>query len=85
MEKVLWTPRLKLTLLETLEDDSKDLEWAHQMRTDEQATSWRSVFLSKLLCMYCQVVTADIRKFIWCGEDVGGYEEVHVQFLTYGK
>jgi len=41
MEKVLVTSRLKLTLLETLEDGSQDLQWAHQMKTDEQATSWR--------------------------------------------
>lgn len=41
MEKVLWTPRLKLTLLETLEDGSEDLEWAHKINTDKLAKSWR--------------------------------------------
>lgn len=44
MEKILWTPRLKLTLFETLEDGSKDLEWAHEIQTDEKAMSWRLVF-----------------------------------------
>jgi hypothetical protein len=44
MEKILWTPRLKLTLFETLEEGSKDLEWAHAIRTDEKAMTWRLVF-----------------------------------------
>ncbi|TLD27932.1 hypothetical protein E2P81_ATG06278 [Venturia nashicola] len=40
MDKVLWTPRLQLTLLETLDEGSKDLEWAHRLNTDEKAMSW---------------------------------------------
>lgn len=43
MEEIVFTPRLKLTLVKSLEDGSLDLEWAHIVRSDEKATSWRSV------------------------------------------
>jgi hypothetical protein len=41
MEKIILTPRLKLTLLESLEEASQDLEWVRAVRSDEQATQWR--------------------------------------------
>jgi hypothetical protein len=44
METIL-TPRLKLTLIKTIEEGSQDLEWAHIVRTDAQATYWRLAFL----------------------------------------
>jgi hypothetical protein len=47
MEKLIWTSRLKLTLLETLDEGTKDLEWAHQIRCDEKATQWRLDFVEK--------------------------------------
>lgn len=40
MEKILRTPRLKLTLF-----DGKDIAWAHVLRTDEGAMSWRLVLV----------------------------------------
>jgi hypothetical protein len=45
MEKTLRTPRLKLTLFENLEEEGKDMEWAHVLRTDEGAMSWKLVLI----------------------------------------
>lgn len=41
MEKVILTPRLKLTLVELVEDNSEELKWVHAVRKDELATQWR--------------------------------------------
>jgi hypothetical protein len=41
MEETIITPRLELTMLKTLEKGSKDLEWAHLVRSNELASSWR--------------------------------------------
>jgi hypothetical protein len=41
MEKVLLTPRLKLTLLKSLEETSEDVEFVRAVRSDELATGWR--------------------------------------------
>ena len=41
MEKVAVTPRLKLTLLESCDDGSEDLELFHAVRRDEEATKWK--------------------------------------------
>jgi hypothetical protein len=41
MEKAIFTPRLKLTLVEKAERGSQELEWIHQIRSDEKATWWR--------------------------------------------
>jgi len=49
MEKIFWTPRLKLTVLETDKDGSDDLKWMHELRSDEQATSWSIHGKSKTL------------------------------------
>ncbi|QDS76072.1 hypothetical protein FKW77_005903 [Venturia effusa] len=40
MEEILRTPRLQLTLLETLDDESRDLKWAYRLDRDETAMSW---------------------------------------------
>lgn len=41
MEKTLFTPKLKLTLITTAEKGSQELEWLHEVRSDEKATWWR--------------------------------------------
>lgn len=41
MEPIILTPRLKLTLITTAERGSQDLNWYHELRTDEKATFWR--------------------------------------------
>jgi len=41
MEEVLTTARLRLTLMNTVEEGSQDLEWAHVVRSDPGATVWR--------------------------------------------
>jgi hypothetical protein len=41
MEQILFTPRLKLTLITTAERGSQELEWLHEIRSDTQATWWR--------------------------------------------
>ncbi|RAR07370.1 gnat family acetyltransferase [Stemphylium lycopersici] len=38
MDKTLFTPKLKLTLIETAEKGSQELEWLHEIRSDEKAT-----------------------------------------------
>ncbi|KAF2012456.1 hypothetical protein BU24DRAFT_252541 [Aaosphaeria arxii CBS 175.79] len=40
MDPVLVTPRLKLTLLSTLEPGSPELALAHELRSDPQSTFW---------------------------------------------
>lgn len=41
MELTLFTSRLKLTLIQTAERGSPELEWMHEIRSDEQANFWR--------------------------------------------
>jgi hypothetical protein len=41
MEPIISTPRLKLTLITTAERESPELEWLHEIRSDEKATWWR--------------------------------------------
>jgi hypothetical protein len=45
MEETILTPNLKLTLIKTVENGSLDLDWAHVVRSDAGATSWRLVFV----------------------------------------
>ncbi|EUC46165.1 hypothetical protein COCMIDRAFT_4673 [Bipolaris oryzae ATCC 44560] len=40
MEQTLFTPQLKLTLITTAERGSQELEWLHELRSDEKATWW---------------------------------------------
>jgi hypothetical protein len=39
--KMIWTERLKLTLLETLEEGTADLAAVHKIRSNPEAVSWR--------------------------------------------
>ncbi|KIW02272.1 uncharacterized protein PV09_06422 [Verruconis gallopava] len=47
MEKVILTPRLKLTLLESHEDGSDDVRLVHAVRSNELATQWSVLGASK--------------------------------------
>ncbi|KAF2852050.1 GNAT family acetyltransferas-like protein [Plenodomus tracheiphilus IPT5] len=49
MESVIFTPRLKLTLVTTAERGSKELEWLHELRSDEKVTWWSLSGRSKSL------------------------------------
>ncbi|MCJ1437604.1 hypothetical protein MMC27_006991 [Xylographa pallens] len=40
MEPVIFTPRLKLTLVTKAERGSPELEWIHELRSDEKASWW---------------------------------------------
>ncbi|ORX98070.1 hypothetical protein BCR34DRAFT_523944 [Clohesyomyces aquaticus] len=42
MESTIYTPRLKLTLVTTVERGSQELEWMHELCSNKEAT-WRSV------------------------------------------
>jgi hypothetical protein len=41
MQKVILTARLKLTLIENLDDGSADLAALYHVRSSPEATSWR--------------------------------------------
>lgn len=41
MEATIMTPRLKLTIMERAERGSQELEWLHEMKSDEQCQKWR--------------------------------------------
>lgn len=45
MDQTLFTPRLKLSLITTAERGSQELEWLHELRSDEKATWWRLVLI----------------------------------------
>ncbi|KAF2715096.1 hypothetical protein K504DRAFT_486850 [Pleomassaria siparia CBS 279.74] len=47
MEPVLFTPRLKFTLITKAPIGSKEFEWMHELRTDEKVTWWSIVGVSK--------------------------------------
>ncbi|KAH9859425.1 hypothetical protein IAQ61_011206 [Plenodomus lingam] len=40
MEEIIHTPRLKLTLVKSAERGSRELEWLHEIRSNEQTTWW---------------------------------------------
>ncbi|KAF2630888.1 hypothetical protein BU25DRAFT_408156 [Macroventuria anomochaeta] len=40
MDPVLFTPRLKLTLITHAERDSDELTWLHELRSNKQTTAW---------------------------------------------
>ncbi|KAL8672885.1 MAG: hypothetical protein Q9168_002669 [Polycauliona sp. 1 TL-2023] len=40
MDPVIFTPRLKLTLITSAPRGSRELEWLHEIRSDEKATWW---------------------------------------------
>ncbi|KAK7900515.1 hypothetical protein LTR67_002797 [Exophiala xenobiotica] len=40
MDPIIFTPRLKLTLITKAERGSPELEWLHELRSNEQATWW---------------------------------------------
>lgn len=41
MDSIVSTPRLKLTLVTKADRGSQELEWLHELRSDEKATWWR--------------------------------------------
>jgi len=41
MDPEIITPRLKLTLVTHAERGSQELEWLHELYSDEKATWWR--------------------------------------------
>lgn len=41
MDPIVFTPRLKLTLVTRAERGSPELEWFHELCSDEKATWWR--------------------------------------------
>jgi hypothetical protein len=41
MDHIIFTPRLKLTLITNAERGSPELEWLHELYSDEKATWWR--------------------------------------------
>ncbi|KAF2803403.1 uncharacterized protein BDZ99DRAFT_468352 [Mytilinidion resinicola] len=49
MDPVVFTPRLKLTLVTKIERGSPELEWMHELRSDEKASSWSIYGRSKTL------------------------------------
>ncbi|KAF1941201.1 hypothetical protein EJ02DRAFT_405123 [Clathrospora elynae] len=49
MEQTIFTPRLKLTLVTTAERGSPELEWLHELRSDEKSTWWSLSGRSKTL------------------------------------
>ncbi|KAF2642850.1 hypothetical protein P280DRAFT_395742 [Massarina eburnea CBS 473.64] len=40
MDQVIFTPRLKLTLVEKAEQGSEEFEWLHEIRCNKEATWW---------------------------------------------
>ncbi|USP72943.1 hypothetical protein yc1106_00217 [Curvularia clavata] len=49
MDKTVFTPHLKLTLITTAERGSQELEWLHELRSDEKATWWSIYGRSKTI------------------------------------
>ncbi|EMD67357.1 hypothetical protein GGP41_007266 [Bipolaris sorokiniana] len=49
MDQTLFTPRLKLSLITTAERGSQELEWLHELRSDEKATWWSFYGISKTI------------------------------------
>lgn len=49
METIILTPRLKLTLITTAERKSPELQWLHELRSNEQTTWWSIHGRSKTL------------------------------------
>jgi hypothetical protein len=45
MQRTISTDRLRLTLIEKAEQGSKELEWLHEIKSDEKAQWWRYVFI----------------------------------------
>jgi len=41
MDPIIFTPRLKLTLVTKAERGSPELEWIHELRSNEKTTWWR--------------------------------------------
>ena len=41
MDPIIFTPRLKLTLVTKAERGSPELEWLHELHSNEKATWWR--------------------------------------------
>jgi hypothetical protein len=44
MQPIIFTPRLKLTLIIAAERDSPEFRWIHKLRSDEKAMFWTLVF-----------------------------------------
>ncbi|KAF2153186.1 hypothetical protein K461DRAFT_240577 [Myriangium duriaei CBS 260.36] len=49
MDPIVFTPRLKLTLVTQAERGSPELEWLHRLRSDEKVTTWSIWGQSKTL------------------------------------
>ncbi|KAF1835335.1 hypothetical protein BDW02DRAFT_289512 [Decorospora gaudefroyi] len=49
MEQTVLTPRLKLTLITTADRGSRELEWLHELRSDEKCTWWSIYGRSKTI------------------------------------
>ncbi|KAJ7603964.1 GNAT domain-containing protein [Mycena polygramma] len=47
MDPVIFTPRLKLTLITKAERGSSEFEWLHELRSDEKVTAWSLAGQSK--------------------------------------
>jgi len=41
MQHIIFTKRLKLTLIEKAERGSQELQWLHELKSDERAQWWR--------------------------------------------
>jgi hypothetical protein len=41
MDRVVSTPRLKLTLVTKALPGSEEFKWLHKLRTDEKCVAWR--------------------------------------------
>lgn len=54
MDSIIFTPRLKLTLLTKAEMGSPQLDWLHELHSNEKSTWWRYV-----LSLFTQVVEAN--------------------------
>lgn len=46
MQRIIFTDRLKLTLIEGAERGSQELEWLHEIKSDEKAQWWRYAWAS---------------------------------------
>jgi RimJ/RimL family protein N-acetyltransferase len=58
MEPTITTTRLKLTLITKAERGSPELDWIHELRSDEKVTWWRRAIIPNLLTWSSVVLTA---------------------------
>ncbi|KAH7128475.1 GNAT domain-containing protein [Dendryphion nanum] len=58
MESTIFTPRLKLTLVTKAGRGSQELEWLHELRSDEKATFWSIIPRSKTIEDTAKIMTS---------------------------